>query len=231
MKKDSVIPDNMPIFAKITIIMGNKAEKLLDALKKNLGKWTCGYCNSGSNQPAATFREIKKMGYVFEETAPNRWAKSIYCPICQTERSHYKLLHAEPLAEEKPRCTITPTQRKRVISLLEGRDAFSGAHITSTPEIDHKKPWSRLEQDIDISLLSDDEIKENFQLLTREHNLLKDRACQYCIKNNRRPPLFEIPFWYKGGEEYKGECFGCGWYDGNLWRKELTNYIKSYDTK
>ena len=205
--------------------MGSIADKLLKAFKENVGEWTCGYCNSGSNQPAATFREIKKMGYVFEEVSPNRWGKTMFCPVCNGDRSHYKLLSIDPQVVEKPRCTITPSQRKRVLALFNERDAFSGASITSTAEIDHKTPWSRLEHDIDIASLSNEEIEEHFQLLTREHNLLKDRACQYCIKNLKRPPLFGISFWYEGGEDYNGTCIGCGWYDGNLWRMKLNEFI------
>ena len=200
-------------------------EKLLKAFKENVGNWTCGYCNSGSNQPAATFREIKKMGYKFEELAANRWAKSMYCPVCKAKKSHYKLLSVEPLDDEKPRCTISPSQRKRVLSILEERDAFSGASITSTPEIDHKVPWSRLDKDIDISTLSDEEVKEHFQLLTREHNLLKDRKCQFCIKNFKRPPFFGVSFWYEGDEYYKDSCVGCGWYDGSTWRLKLNELL------
>ncbi|MBR5133208.1 MAG: hypothetical protein IKV29_03800, partial [Alistipes sp.] len=118
--------------------MGSITEKLLKAFQENVGEWTCGYCNSGSNQPAATFRELKKRGYVFEEVAANTWAKSMFCPVCNANRSHYKLISIEPRIDEKPRCVITPKQRNRVLTLLEERDAFSGAHITSTPEIDHK---------------------------------------------------------------------------------------------
>ena len=207
--------------------MGNIVDKLLKAFKENVGEWTCSYCNSGSNQPAATFREIKKMGYVFEEISPNRWAKTMFCQVCNENRSHYKLISTEPLANEKPRCSITLKQRKRVLDLLDERDAFSGASITSTAEIDHKVPWSRLEQDVDIAQLTDEQIQEHFQLLTREHNLLKDRACQYCIKSQKRPPLFGISFWYEGAELYQGSCVGCGWHDGKKWRDELNKIIKS----
>lgn len=205
--------------------MESITDKLLQAFKDNVGEWTCGYCNSGSNQPAATFRELKKRGYVFEEISPNRWGKTMYCSVCGEPRSHYKLLSTEPQVAAKPRCSITPKQRQRVLTLLEERDAFSGARITSTPEIDHKVPWSRLDNDIDISSLTDNEVKEHFQLLTREHNLLKDRACQYCIKNGKRPPLFGISFWYEGNDTYQGSCVGCGWYDGNTWRMKLNEFI------
>ena len=166
------------------------------------------------------------MGYVFEEISPNRWGKTMFCAVCNKNRSHYKLISTEPLVDKKPRCSISPKQRKRVLGLLDERDAFTGASITSTPEIDHKVPWSRLEQDINIAQLTDEQIQEHFQLLTREHNLLKDRACQHCIKNQKRPPLFGISFWYEGGELYQGSCIGCGWYDGKRWRDELNRYIK-----
>lgn len=206
--------------------MGNIVDKLLKAFKENVGKWTCSYCNSGSNQPAATFREIKKMGYVFEEVSPNRWCKTMFCPVCNESRSHYKLISTDPLVDEKPRCSITPKQRKRVLDLLDERDAFSGAKITSTAEIDHKVPWSRLDQDIDIAQLTDEQIQEHFQLLTREHNLLKDRACQHCIQTLKRPPFFGISFWYEGDDLYQGTCVGCGWYDGQMWRSRLNEFIK-----
>ena len=206
--------------------MGSIAKKMLEALKENVGEWSCGYCNSGSNQPAAIFREIKKMGYLFEEVSPNRWGRTMFCPVCNKNRTHYRLLSVTPLVDEKPRCTITTKQRERVLRLLKGRDAFSGASITSTAEIDHKKPWSRLDQDIDIATLTDDQVKEHFQLLTREHNLLKDRACQQCIKSGKRPPLFGISFWYAGDETYNDTCVGCGWYDGAAWREELNNHLR-----
>ena len=207
--------------------MGSIAKKMLEELKENVGEWSCGFCNSGSNQPAAIFREIKKMGYLFEEVSPNRWGRTMFCPVCNQNRTHYRLLSVTPLVDEKPRCTITTKQRERVLRLLKGRDAFSGASITSTAEVDHKKPWSRLDQDIDIATLTDDQVKEHFQLLTREHNLLKDRACQHCIKSGKRPPLFGISFWYAGDETYNDTCVGCGWYDGEKWKMELNNLLNS----
>lgn len=205
--------------------MKNIKNNLLEAFKANVGEWTCSVCNSGGGQPAATFREIKQMGYLFEEVYPNRWAVAKYCPICNAKRSHYKLISVEPLVDKKPRCVISQKQRARVLSLLEFRDAFTGASISSKPEIDHKVPWSRLDKDIDISTLTDEKVKEHFQLLTREHNLLKDRACQYCIKNLKRPPLFGISFWYEGNDTYQGSCVGCGWYDGSTWRMKLNELI------
>lgn len=203
-----------------------KEEEYLLACQKNLGKWTCVSCHSSSGQPAAIFRAIKKRGYKFEETMPGRWAKEQYCPICGQTTTHYKLLVAEPVLPEHNRCPISGKSRERVLTLLGGRDAFTGGSISSTPEIDHKTPWTRMDGDLDIRQLSDAQIKQHFQLLTREHNLLKDRMCGKCKLENIRPPFLGIRYWYYGDERYTGTCEGCGWYDGAKWREEINKVVR-----
>ena len=205
----------------------SKVDDFLKEFKKYVGKWTCSLHASNSVMPAGVFREVKKRGYVFEEVWPNRWAKEMFCPVCNRMTTHYKLLNTEPVLSRQIRLSITPSARKRTLILFDNRDAFTGATISSVAEIDHKVPWTRLEGDIDLGTLSDDEIRDNFQLLTREHNLLKDRACSRCKKENIRPPFLEIPFWYEGDEHYCGSCLGCGWYDGVEWRKAICKIIKN----
>ena len=204
----------------------SKADDFLNECKKNLGKWTCSLHTTGSNQPAAIFREVKKQGYEFEEVSTNRWATSRFCPVCGQETTHYKLLKLEPTLTKQVRLSIDKKSRDRALAVLEGRDAFTGATISSTPEIDHKVPWTRLEEDIDIRNLSDSQIKDNFQLLTREHNLLKDRMCSKCKEYNIRPPFLGIKFWYAGNEHHCGSCVGCGWYDGVAWRNAVKAIIE-----
>ncbi len=209
----------------------SKVEKFLNECKKNLGKWTCASHNSESSQPAATFREVKKMGYEFEEISANRWGKQMYCKTCGRVTTHYKLLKAVPTLTKKERLTIDKKTRERILNLFSHKDAFTGASISSCAEIDHKIPWTRLDKDIDATKLSDNEIKEHFQLLTREHNLLKDRLCGSCKLTNVRPPFLGIPFWYEGDSQYKGSCKGCGWYDGKKWREEISKLIKNSNSK
>lgn len=205
----------------------SKADVFLKILKENVGAWVCSLHTTGSNQPAAIFREVKKQGYEFEEVETGRWAKKRYCPTCGQETSHYKLLKLEPTLTKQERLSIDKKTRIRILKLFDNRDAFTGASISSTAEIDHKVPWTRLENDIDATKLSDSEIKEHFQLLTREHNLLKDRCCGICKKENIRPPFLGIEFWYDGDCNYRGSCVGCGWFDGIAWREAVNNYIKS----
>ena len=204
----------------------SKVDDFLRACKDNVGKWTCSLHTTGSNQPAAIFREAKKLGYEFEETKPQRWAEQKYCPICKQTTTHYTLLKIEPTSTVHSRYNINSKTRERILKIFENKDAFTGASISSKPEIAHKTPWTRLEHDIDASNLSDEEIKQHFQLLTRDHNLLKDRRCDYCKKHNIRPPFLEIPFWYEGDSQYTGSCEGCGWYDGKKWREELSKKLK-----
>ena len=120
----------------------SKADDFLLECKKNVGKWTCSLHTTGSNQPAAIFREVKKQGYEFEEVSANRWAISRYCPQCGQDTTHYKLLKLEPTLTTQVRLTIDKKSRDRTLAVLEGRDAFTGASISSTPEIDHKVPWT-----------------------------------------------------------------------------------------
>lgn len=204
----------------------SKADVFLEKCIENVGHWTCSLHTTGSNQPAAIFREVKKRGYEFEETTPGRWAITQYCPECGQETTHYKLLKTVPTLTTQTRLGIDGKTRKRILELFDNRDAFTGGSISSTAEIDHKVPWTRLDNDIDATVLSDSQIKDHFQLLTREHNLLKDRACGHCKLNNIRPPFLEIPFWYEGDSTYRGTCVGCGWYDGVKWREEVAKKIK-----
>lgn len=209
----------------------SKSDDLLNFLRQNVGKWSCSVCGSGSNQPAATFRTVKNLGYKFEEVSPNRWGKMMYCPRCKTDRTHYKLLSSIPEFVEQKRLGIDAKSRNRILELLGRRDAFSGASIASTPEIDHKIPWTRLEKDYNVKEMSDDEIREAFQLLTREHNLLKDRMCDKCKKTNIRPPFLGISFWYSGNENFCGSCAGCGWYDGVEWRGAVNKILSDIHTR
>lgn len=205
----------------------SKADELLKYFKMHVGKWACSMCGSHSVQPAATFRTLKNAGWKFEEISPQRWGRQQYCPKCGQETTHYKLISLAQ-GEDKSRIGITQAQKRRVISVLSEADAFTGASVKSSLEIDHKVPFDRLKEgtgDIDIDKLTNSQIVDHFQILTRDHNLLKDRACQSCIKTRIRPPFLGIEFWYEGDSHYCGRCVGCGWHDGKVWRKKLNEVL------
>jgi len=204
----------------------SKQEYFLQKAQSNLNEWVCMLHNSvSSTQPVSLTKLLRNKGYSFEEVSPKRWCKSLYCETCKTKTTHVKLLHLEPVFTSKPRISIDKKTREKIINLLDSRDAFTGVKITSITEIDHKVPFRKLEQDIDASKLSDEELLDNFQLLTNDHNLLKDRACLSCEKTNIRPPFFEVNFFYEGDENYLGSCVGCGWYDGAKWSCKLNEKL------
>lgn len=89
----------------------NKANDFLTECKKNAGLWVFPLHTTGSNQPAAIFREVKKMGYEFEQTSPGRWASRRFCPICGQETTHYKLLSINPTLTEQIRLAIDKKSR------------------------------------------------------------------------------------------------------------------------
>lgn len=213
---------------KISNVQSN-AQRLLEACKNNIGEWTCIYCNTGSGQPAAVSRTLRQEGYKFEEASSGIYSKQLYCPHCEKKRTHIKLLAAEPVNDKKKRCPMSNKDRNRVIAVCGGeRDAYTGASIQSTrPEVDHKTPFLRLKEDIDVSKLTDEQIKCHFQILTSHNNLLKEKACKRCAIYNMRPPFMNIKYWYSGDEIYRGTCVGCGWYDGIKWKEELNNLIKN----
>lgn len=199
--------------------------------KKNVGVFYCSTCatEGAAGQPAATMRELRKMGYDFELVSEGIWCKSMKCKCCGIPRSHYKLLSVEPTAPIKERCPMTDSDRNRCVKVIGRKDAFTDATIQGKFEVDHKEPFTRLEQDINIKSLTDEELKEHFQILTPSHNKLKDKRCQQCKKYNKRPPFFGIKYWYAGNENYEGTCVGCGWYDGVAWRNHLNKKNENID--
>lgn len=107
--------------------------------------------------------------------------------------------------------------------------------------IDHRFPMERWgeSESPHLTSMSNDEIKKKFQLLKKDssgnHNLLKSRSCERCIKTGKRGTPFGVRFWYKGGEnwpsvhqrgaEAEEGCVGCGWYNFEAWRDALNQKL------
>ncbi|WP_026522829.1 hypothetical protein [Butyrivibrio sp. VCB2001] len=110
--------------------------------------------------------------------------------------------------------------------------------------IDHRFPMERygdIEDENPVDM-PEEQIQEKFQLLKKDssgnHNLLKSRACEKCMKTGQRGSFLGIDFFYQGnirwpddcpqiGEDAKKGCIGCGWYDINKWRDELNIFIEN----
>jgi len=108
--------------------------------------------------------------------------------------------------------------------------------------IDHRFPmerWGQSETSHDVKM-SESDIKKKFQLLKKDdsgnHNLLKSRSCENCIKTGKRATPLGIRFWYFGDENWNPEipssgveaeqgCVGCGWYNFEQWRDALNQKL------
>lgn len=83
--------------------------------------------------------------------------------------------------------------------------------------------------------MSDSELKNKFQLLTREHNLWKSRYCEHCNKTNERGTFIGINFFYEGDELWDNEiasdnergCVGCFWFNPENWRYNLNEFLSN----
>lgn len=140
---------------------------------------------------------------------------------------------------------ITPKLAERILKHLKYTDVIEQRKRQSHELIiDHRFPmerWGAIEEKNDPEM-SEDEIKRKFQLLKKDssgnHNLLKSRACEFCMKNHKRGTPLGIRFYYQGKQEWptsipqKGKgaengCIGCGWYDFMQWREALNKRLGS----
>ncbi len=111
--------------------------------------------------------------------------------------------------------------------------------------IDHRFPmerWGNVEETHNLNM-SETEIKQKFQLLKKDsagnHNLLKSRSCEFCIKTCKRGTPLGIKFWYQGNENWPHNipkigkdaetgCIGCGWYNFDIWRDTLNQKLTEF---
>lgn len=133
---------------------------------------------------------------------------------------------------------------RRAIRLFGSRDVIENTERQPNQlTIDHKLPRLRWDSATEAaqtrySKMSDEEIKDNFQLLKKSngmvsHNLLKSRACERCFRTGNRGTPFGINFFYSGGRRWEpadekdpSGCEGCGWFDFDKWRKGLNRQLR-----
>ena len=133
--------------------------------------------------------------------------------------------------------------RNRIIDTLEIYDAYEGKKSKPHGLLpDHKFPEIRWDKNTkrtssEISKLKPNEIKRDFQLMSNQRNLQKREVCRNCYQTNQRGKIFGIDYYYFGdgvwdskiaktGKKAEKGCIGCGWYDIELWRKNLSEELQ-----
>jgi hypothetical protein len=137
--------------------------------------------------------------------------------------------------------TIPSQLAKKIFKIYDYKDVIENRQrLPHELVIDHRFPmerWGNTEPKHDVNM-SETEIRRKFQLLKKDgagnHNLLKSRSCERCIKTGKRGTPMDIQFWYLGDENWPDNipqlgleaeqgCVGCGWYDFETWRNALNS--------
>jgi hypothetical protein len=209
-----------------------------DSLAK--GGWQCVKCTLPANLNwARRIQDLKEFGYTLA-TDTNR-----YCPNCNANNTHILLLPLERggVAGNGYE-TWSPALRKRILKILETFDVYEFVkNPHSLP--DHKFSeirWDSSTKGENPDDMSDEEIRQKFQLLSNQRNQQKREICRTCFQTGKRGTIFGIPFYYVGGEiwdenipktgkEAEKGCLGCAWYDIAEWRKQLIKRLNEVSDK
>jgi len=195
-------------------------------------EWHCANCELPGSQPAASIRDLRRMGYDILSAAQkggNEPAK--FCRKCKKKRTHYRLTNIKPIHSPIERSNIPKWLAKRILNLYDNHEAITNRkRHPKDLTIDHRIPnirWKKSEHNFSKSI-SDKEIRKTFQLLTNEDNLWKSRMCEKCKETGIRQPFLDINYFYFGGQKYDEStgCEGCGWYNPIEWKRKLNNDLK-----
>lgn len=199
------------------------------------GQWKCQACELPQNPNwARRIQDLKEFGYTIATDIKR------YCEKCQSNKTHLMLLPVSRfISSGNGYETWSPKLRNRILKTLNHFDAFEAK---SSPHSlpDHKFSeirWDENTKSDNPDNMSEQEIKDKFQLISNQRNQQKREVCRSCFQTGKRGVIYGIPFFYKGDENWdssipiKGKaaesgCVGCAWYDIERWRDELVNVIK-----
>jgi len=182
---------------------------------------------------ARRIQDIKEFGYTLATNT------SMYDRVLKQNCTHILLI---PL----PRGGITGYEvwtketRSRILKTLNYFDEYE-AKLTKKEGLlpDHKFPeirWDHTTKRSDINKLTNEQILNDFQLMTNQRNQQKREVCRGCYQTGKRGIIYGIKYFYEGDENWpndvpkKGKeaekgCQGCGWYDIKKWRKNINNCV------
>lgn len=213
-----------------------ETKEIFDILKD--GVWHCRNCEISNPNFARRIQDLKEMGYTIATQL------HYHCPVCKNMRSTRLILLPVNRVELAGNGYETWSQelRARIIRVLGGVDVYENTPNRNCLP-DHKFSEIRWDNDTKAenpASMSDQEIKDKFQLLTNQRNQQKREVCRACFQTGKRGTIFGISFFYQGGENWdvtipaKGKvaekgCVGCPWYDIARWRKELIKHIEKVE--
>lgn len=183
-----------------------------------------------NTNPARRIQDIKDAGYSVASV-----------PRPKGLKGYNRILLPLPLHTKMGYETFSPQFKARVIRLLGERNAFEARGTSKKALIpDHKFSevrWDDETKGENPMEMSDEEIKNKFQLLDNQRNQQKREICRKCFQEGIRGSIYGIDYFYKGHKNWddsipkKGKsaeqgCIGCPWYDIEEWRNQLMNELK-----
>lgn len=193
-------------------------------------KWPCVNCGLPQNPNwARRIQDLKEFGYTIATDTKR------FCPKCGENKTHLILLPIKRLSiEGNGYETWSPQLRKRIIKVLGSIDVYEGTYNPNCLP-DHKFSeirWDENTKEENPDDMTDEEIREKFQLLTNQRNQQKREICRNCFQTGKRGMIYGIPYYYQGDENWDSNipktgteaergCIGCPWYDIQRWRMSL----------
>jgi len=167
--------------------------------------------NLDIGQPAGHIRFLRDAGVNIPKI------KRVRCDIHNVTETKDILTQPYLTGNAYARATYSPKEFGIIRRTLGVRDAFTDIHTTTNLEIDHRLPVTRLKQmdgskEEKVDVEKPDEIKEQYQLLTRENNLYKSRVCESCVITDTKPTKFigiKIPVSIGGGLKFDKDTNNC----------------------
>jgi hypothetical protein len=155
---------------------------IFDILKD--GKWHCRNCDIKNANFARRIQDLKEMGYTIATRINYK------CPVCHNNRSTRLLLLPIDRVEIAGNGyeTWSHKLRKRIISVLGNYDVYE-ATVSQHLLPDHKFSeirWDENTKTENPDTMTNDEIKEKFQLLSNQRNQQKREVCQHCFQSGKR---------------------------------------------
>ena len=194
------------------------------------GKWHCTNCEIDNPNFARRIQDLKEMGYTIATHI------NYHCPVCKNNRSTRLIMLPIDRVEIAGNGyeTWSKPLRERILKLFNYIDAYEGKKNKNCLP-DHKFSEIRWDENTKAKNpddMTDDEIREKFQLLTNQRNQQKREVCRNCIQTGRRGTIYGIDYYYEGGplwddkipkkgKEAEKGCVGCPWYDIERWKKEV----------
>jgi len=156
---------------------------------------TAANMNCLETQPAKAIQIIRQHGFDIENSTR-------CCNNCKDKTVHRRLTSTIPVESSFVRLQLPSKLRQRILRHYDNTEAIIlRKMVTNQLEVDHRFPqvcWSK-DESYDINM-TEEELHQKFQFLTRQHNLWKSRYCEHCEKTGERGTFIGINYFSQGGQ-------------------------------